>query len=147
MFLWAPCEPHADDRVRFEHTQKKPGTGKNKLADRLLELLGLEREYIQLHRDTTVQNLTMAPSLQAGIYYTPSVAHFFIQGGRAYFGVVFACGLLTLFGLTVDSHRHPRSSPVLLRGICAVPCRVLQHDACFPDSVLRAFPILRHLLI
>ncbi len=31
------------------------GVGKNKLADRLLQLLNMEREYIQLHRDTTVQ--------------------------------------------------------------------------------------------
>lgn len=49
------------------------GTGKNKLADRLLELLGLEREYIQLHRDTTVQNLTMAPTLQSGALNTMCV--------------------------------------------------------------------------
>ena len=42
------------------------GTGKNKLADRLLQLLGREREYIQLHRDTTVQALTLAPTLEGG---------------------------------------------------------------------------------
>ncbi|KNC72406.1 hypothetical protein SARC_15035, partial [Sphaeroforma arctica JP610] len=30
------------------------GTGKNKVTDRLLEVLALEREYIQLHRDTTI---------------------------------------------------------------------------------------------
>ena len=29
--------------------------GKNKLVDRLLGLLNMEREYIQLHRDTSVQ--------------------------------------------------------------------------------------------
>ena len=43
------------------------GVGKNKLADRLLQLLGREREYIQLHRDTTIQTLTLAPSLQDGV--------------------------------------------------------------------------------
>ena len=43
------------------------GVGKNKLADRLLQLLGRPREYIQLHRDTTVQTLTLAPSLQDGV--------------------------------------------------------------------------------
>ena len=34
------------------------GTGKNKLADHLLALLHWEREYTQLHRDTTVGGLT-----------------------------------------------------------------------------------------
>jgi len=34
------------------------GVGKNKLVDRLLELLSAEREYVQLHRDTTLQSLT-----------------------------------------------------------------------------------------
>eukprot|EP00931_Biecheleriopsis_adriatica_P049533 TRINITY_DN28660_c0_g1_i1.p1 TRINITY_DN28660_c0_g1~~TRINITY_DN28660_c0_g1_i1.p1 ORF type:complete len:1540 (+),score=355.44 TRINITY_DN28660_c0_g1_i1:29-4621(+) len=43
------------------------GVGKNKLTDRLLGLLGCEREYVQLHRDTTVQSLTLAPSLKAGV--------------------------------------------------------------------------------
>ncbi|CAK0849190.1 unnamed protein product [Prorocentrum cordatum] len=43
------------------------GTGKNKLADRLLQLLGQEREYVQLHRDTTVQSLLMAQSVDAGV--------------------------------------------------------------------------------
>eukprot|EP00301_Raphidiophrys_heterophryoidea_P006912 c12743_g1_i1.p1 GENE.c12743_g1_i1~~c12743_g1_i1.p1 ORF type:complete len:1447 (+),score=378.72 c12743_g1_i1:119-4342(+) len=43
------------------------GVGKNKLADRMLQLLGREREYIQLHRDTTLQTLTLAPSLRGGI--------------------------------------------------------------------------------
>ena len=42
------------------------GVGKNKLADRLLELLRREREYIQLHRDTTIQQLTAAPALRDG---------------------------------------------------------------------------------
>lgn len=42
------------------------GVGKNKLADRLLELLRLEREYMQLHRDTTVQALTLTPTLIDG---------------------------------------------------------------------------------
>ena len=42
------------------------GTGKNKLTDRLLQLLGLEREYMQLHRDSTVQSLTVVPTLTDG---------------------------------------------------------------------------------
>jgi len=43
------------------------GVGKNMLADRLLELLRMEREYIQLHRDTTVQTLTLSPSIEKGV--------------------------------------------------------------------------------
>ena len=42
------------------------GTGKNKVADRLLHTLGWEREYIQLHRDTTVQSLTVDPQITGG---------------------------------------------------------------------------------
>jgi hypothetical protein len=42
------------------------GTGKNKLTDRLLQVLGLEREYMQLHRDSTVQSLTVVPTLTNG---------------------------------------------------------------------------------
>ncbi|CAE7437585.1 unnamed protein product [Symbiodinium natans] len=43
------------------------GVGKNKLADHLLGLLHCEREYVQLHRDTTVQSLTLTPTLEAGV--------------------------------------------------------------------------------
>merc|ERR550514_192049 len=42
------------------------GTGKNKLADHLLSLLQWEREYMQLHRDTTVGALTVQPTLEEG---------------------------------------------------------------------------------
>ncbi|KAJ8600618.1 hypothetical protein CTAYLR_008983 [Chrysophaeum taylorii] len=42
------------------------GVGKNKLADHLLGLLGWEREYVQLHRDTTVEALTSAPAMRDG---------------------------------------------------------------------------------
>ncbi|XP_069677328.1 von Willebrand factor A domain-containing protein 8 isoform X2 [Periplaneta americana] len=43
------------------------GVGKNKLADRLLQLLNRPREYIQLHRDTTVQTLTLQPTVRGGV--------------------------------------------------------------------------------
>ncbi|CAH2270126.1 jg7660 [Pararge aegeria aegeria] len=43
------------------------GVGKNKIADRLLQLLNRPREYIQLHRDTTVQSLTVQPTVRDGI--------------------------------------------------------------------------------
>jgi len=64
-----------------EASRRRPGpqgVGKNKLADRLLGALRLEREYIQLHRDTTVQSLTLQPSLQVppaslGFYYLQCV--------------------------------------------------------------------------
>nr|XP_045609178.1 von Willebrand factor A domain-containing protein 8-like isoform X1 [Procambarus clarkii]XP_045609179.1 von Willebrand factor A domain-containing protein 8-like isoform X1 [Procambarus clarkii] len=42
------------------------GVGKNKLADRFLYLLSRPREYIQLHRDTTVQSLTIQPVVRDG---------------------------------------------------------------------------------
>jgi len=49
------------------------GVGKNKIVDHLLELLNRPREYIQLHRDTTVQTLTQQPSVESGqIVYHPS---------------------------------------------------------------------------
>ena len=43
------------------------GVGKNKLIDKMLMLLHREREYIQLHRDTTVGSLTLVPSLRNGL--------------------------------------------------------------------------------
>ena len=42
------------------------GVGKNKIVDRLLQLLNKPREYIQLHRDTTVQTLTLQPMVRDG---------------------------------------------------------------------------------
>ncbi|MCL4129042.1 UNVERIFIED_CONTAM: hypothetical protein GTU68_013466, partial [Idotea baltica] len=42
------------------------GVGKNKLADRFLYLLNRPRDYIQLHRDTTVQSLTVQPTVKQG---------------------------------------------------------------------------------
>lgn len=43
------------------------GVGKNKIIDRFLELLNRPREYIQLHRDTTIQTLTIQPTVKEGI--------------------------------------------------------------------------------
>ncbi|CAM0142536.1 unnamed protein product [Umbelopsis sp. WA50703] len=43
------------------------GVGKNKLADYFLQLLKLPREYIQLHRDSTVQSLTATPAIRDGV--------------------------------------------------------------------------------
>ena len=45
----------------------RQGVGKNKLTDKMLQLLNAEREYVQLHRDTTVGSLTYAPVLEAGV--------------------------------------------------------------------------------
>ncbi|KAG0177699.1 von Willebrand factor A domain-containing protein 8 [Apophysomyces sp. BC1021] len=43
------------------------GVGKNKLADYFLQLLQRPREYIQLHRDSTVQSLTTTPAIRDGV--------------------------------------------------------------------------------
>ena len=43
------------------------GVGKNKLTDRFLELLRLPREYVQLHRDSTISQLTTVPVIQDGL--------------------------------------------------------------------------------
>lgn len=43
------------------------GVGKNKITDRLLQLMNRPREYIQLHRDTTVQTLTLQPTIVDGV--------------------------------------------------------------------------------
>ncbi|XP_070538007.1 von Willebrand factor A domain-containing protein 8-like [Ptychodera flava] len=43
------------------------GVGKNKIVDRFLHLLNRPRQYLQLHRDTTVQTLTLQPNVQDGV--------------------------------------------------------------------------------
>ena len=43
------------------------GVGKNMLCDRFLELLNLPRQYIQLHRDSSVMSLTSNPSFEGGV--------------------------------------------------------------------------------
>ncbi|OBZ76548.1 von Willebrand factor A domain-containing protein 8 [Grifola frondosa] len=49
------------------------GVGKNKVVDRLCQLLGRPREYIQLHRDTTVNQLMFHTVLEGGVIkYTDS---------------------------------------------------------------------------
>lgn len=42
------------------------GVGKNKIVDNLLSKLNCEREYIQLHRDSTIQSLMVTPSVENG---------------------------------------------------------------------------------
>ncbi|XP_037937936.1 von Willebrand factor A domain-containing protein 8 isoform X2 [Teleopsis dalmanni] len=42
------------------------GVGKNKLIDKLLQLMNKPREYLQLHRDTTVHSLTVQSTLRDG---------------------------------------------------------------------------------
>ena len=42
------------------------GVGKNRVVDSLLHRLNCEREYLQLHRDTTVQSLLSSPSVEGG---------------------------------------------------------------------------------
>ena len=42
------------------------GVGKNKIIDRLCQIANWEREYIQLHRDSTIGQLTLTPQLEDG---------------------------------------------------------------------------------
>ncbi|KAF8056895.1 AAA domain-containing protein, partial [Lyophyllum atratum] len=59
------------------------GVGKNKIVDRLCQLLGRPREYIQLHRDTTVNQLMFTTSLEGGVLrYTDSPLLRAINFGR-----------------------------------------------------------------
>ncbi|KAJ3214369.1 hypothetical protein HDU67_001757 [Dinochytrium kinnereticum] len=59
------------------------GVGKNKMTDRFLELLGRPREYIQLHRDTTVASLTISASVENGvIVYSDSPLIRAVKKGR-----------------------------------------------------------------
>ena len=49
------------------------GVGKNRIIDHLLSRLACEREYLQLHRDTTVSSLLSSPSVEDGrIVYNDS---------------------------------------------------------------------------
>ncbi|CAB0011014.1 unnamed protein product [Nesidiocoris tenuis] len=45
------------------------GVGKNKLVDKLMQLLNYPREYMQLHRDTTIQSLTVQPTVVDGVVH------------------------------------------------------------------------------
>eukprot|EP00123_Amoebidium_parasiticum_P006917 comp17745_c0_seq1/m.17730 comp17745_c0_seq1/g.17730 ORF comp17745_c0_seq1/g.17730 comp17745_c0_seq1/m.17730 type:complete len:1028 (-) comp17745_c0_seq1:445-3528(-) len=59
------------------------GVGKNKIVDRFLQLLSLPREYMQLHRDTTVQALTLQPTVKNGvIVYEDSALVLAVTHGR-----------------------------------------------------------------
>ncbi|KAJ3013283.1 hypothetical protein NUW54_g1635 [Trametes sanguinea] len=59
------------------------GVGKNKVVDRLCQLLGRPREYIQLHRDTTVNQLMFQTVLENGVIkYTDSPLLRAIKLGR-----------------------------------------------------------------
>jgi MoxR-like ATPase len=42
------------------------GVGKNVIVDRLCQLVNYEREYLQLHRDSTIGQLTLQPTLDGG---------------------------------------------------------------------------------
>ncbi|VDK58337.1 unnamed protein product [Cylicostephanus goldi] len=43
------------------------GVGKNKITDRFLQLIQRPRQYMQLHRDTTVEALTMQTTVENGV--------------------------------------------------------------------------------
>ena len=56
-----------DAGARFLLLLGNQGTGKNRVVDHLLQSLRWEREYMQLHRDSTVASLTLAPTLRGGV--------------------------------------------------------------------------------
>ncbi|BGP51199.1 hypothetical protein JCM10450v2_007128 [Rhodotorula kratochvilovae] len=59
------------------------GTGKNRITDQLLQLLDRPREYMQLHRDTTVQSLQFTTMIEGGtIRYVDSPLIRAIKLGR-----------------------------------------------------------------
>ncbi|KAF8581136.1 hypothetical protein K439DRAFT_1517023 [Ramaria rubella] len=59
------------------------GVGKNKIIDRICQLLGRPREYVQLHRDTTVNQLMFTTHLEDGkIIYIDSPLLRAIKFGR-----------------------------------------------------------------
>lgn len=57
-----------DLQVMSEHLllMGNQGTGKNKVIDRVVELLGRPREYMQLHRDSTVAQILQLVELKGG---------------------------------------------------------------------------------
>ena len=60
------------------------GVGKNKLVDKMLSQIGKPRQYIQLHRDTTVQALTVQPGVKDGkIVYEASPLIRAVKNGHA----------------------------------------------------------------
>ncbi|GAA5867426.1 hypothetical protein JCM1840_002135 [Sporobolomyces johnsonii] len=60
------------------------GVGKNKIIDRLLQLMRRPREYVQLHRDSTTQSLMFQTTLEGGVIrYVESPLLRAIKLGRA----------------------------------------------------------------
>ena len=51
---------------RTDTSSESSFAGKNKICDRICELANFEREYIQLHRDSTIGQLTLSPSVEDG---------------------------------------------------------------------------------
>lgn len=63
------CDLAIDFELLGEHLilLGNQGVGKNKIIDRLCQLLQRPREYIQLHRDSTVQQLMFQTTLERGV--------------------------------------------------------------------------------
>jgi von Willebrand factor A domain-containing protein 8 len=57
---------HASRLAHLARRAPHCGAGKNKLVDQLLQVARCEREYVQLHRDTTISALTATPTLKDG---------------------------------------------------------------------------------
>eukprot|EP01060_Flectonema_neradi_P011084 TRINITY_DN1814_c0_g1_i5.p1 TRINITY_DN1814_c0_g1~~TRINITY_DN1814_c0_g1_i5.p1 ORF type:complete len:1845 (+),score=374.06 TRINITY_DN1814_c0_g1_i5:658-6192(+) len=61
------CREFFINKEQFIMLLGPQGVGKNRITDYLLQSLGWERMYMQLHSDTTVQQLTATPMLENGI--------------------------------------------------------------------------------
>ena len=58
------------------------GVGKNKIVDYFLQKMKLPREYIQLHRDTTVYSLTSSPAIVNGKLRALRLIHILCKATR-----------------------------------------------------------------
>lgn len=74
--FFVPIEQHMDlfkdllkDHILGHHSILigNQGVGKNKVVDYFLSVIQREREYLQLHRDTTVNSLTVQPTVENGV--------------------------------------------------------------------------------
>ncbi|CAE7698156.1 Vwa8, partial [Symbiodinium microadriaticum] len=71
-------------RERFLLLLGPQGVGKNRVVDYFLQTVAMEREYMQLHRDTTVSQLTVTPVVSDGrLYHEDSPLVRAAQFGRA----------------------------------------------------------------
>jgi MoxR-like ATPase len=104
------------------------GVGKNKIVDNLLSKLNCEREYIQLHRDSTIQSLMVTPSVENGkiVYHDSPLVR------AAKFGRILVLD---------EADKAPVEVVALLKGLIEdgqlslLDGRKLCHDKSSPDNI------------